>query len=235
MTLAGGSEPENPHRLLIGRLDAAFAVVFLVPLIIIALNYALLAGERERGTLVLLLSQPLTLPRLLAGKFVPRLALTPALLALLAALFLVATPAAFGLRLVLWIAIAFAYEGFWFALSAAVIMRNGSSAKHAVTLAATWLALTMLLPAAINLAVKTVAPMPSRIDLILALREATDARARIIPSLRLRAASEVKEVREAMEVEAISPCCNWRPARTWRLTSHRCSRATRISWCASRL
>jgi ABC-2 type transport system permease protein len=44
-----------------------------------------------------------------------------------------------------------------------------------VTLAATWLALTMLLPAAINLAVKTLAPMPSRIDLIIALRAATDA------------------------------------------------------------
>jgi ABC-2 type transport system permease protein len=46
-----------------------------------------------------------------------------------------------------------------------------------VTLAALWLALGMMLPTGINLAVKTLAPMPSRIELILALRAATDAAA----------------------------------------------------------
>src|SRR5438128_7484712 len=39
-SLAGASEPENPHRLLIGRFDAAFAIVFLLPLLIIGLSYA---------------------------------------------------------------------------------------------------------------------------------------------------------------------------------------------------
>jgi ABC-2 type transport system permease protein len=72
-------------------------------------------------------------------------------------------------------AAALAFGAFWFALSAAVIVRNGGSATHAVTRAAAWLALTMLLPAAINLAVKTLAPVPSRVELILAMRDATDA------------------------------------------------------------
>jgi ABC-2 type transport system permease protein len=174
-SLAGGSEPENPHRLLIGRFDAAFAVVFLVPLIIMALTYALLAGERERGTLALLLAQPLTLRSLFAGKVVPRLLLVLGLLGLLAALFVLSFAGGAGSRLALWLAVALAYTAFWFALSAAITVRSGSSAKHAVTLAAAWLALTMLLPAAINLVVKTLVPMPSRIELILALREATDA------------------------------------------------------------
>jgi ABC-2 type transport system permease protein len=174
-SLAGGSEPENPHRLLIGRFDAAFAVVFLVPLVIIAFTYALLAGERERGTLALLLAQPLTLRSLFLGKLTPRALLLLGLLGFLATLFMLGVPDGVGPRLALWLAVALAYTVFWFALSAAVIVRGGSSAKHAVTLAALWLALTMLLPAAINLAVKTLAPMPSRIDLILALREATDA------------------------------------------------------------
>ena len=174
-SVAGGSEPENPHRLLIGRFDPAFAVVFLVPLVVIALTFALLAGERERGTLALLLAQPLTLRSLFAAKLAPRVLLVLALSGLLAALFLVSAPGAAGPRLALWLAVALAYTAFWFALSAAVIVRSGSSATHAVTLAAAWLALTMLLPAGINLAVKTLAPMPSRIELILALRAATDA------------------------------------------------------------
>lgn len=174
-SLAGGSEPENPHRLLIGRFDAAFAIVFLLPLIIIALSYALLAGERERGTLALLLAQPLTLRSLFAAKLAPRLLLVLGLLGLLVALFMLSVPGGGRVRLGLWLGVVLAYTAFWFALTAAVIVRGGSSAKHAVTLAATWLVLTMLLPAAINLAVKTLAPVPSRIELIIALRTATDA------------------------------------------------------------
>ncbi|XSC47622.1 ABC transporter permease subunit [Bradyrhizobium sp. RDT10] len=71
-SVADGSEPENPHRLLIGRFDPAFAVIFLFPLLIIGMSYALLAGERERGTLALLLAQPLTMQALFVGKIVPR-------------------------------------------------------------------------------------------------------------------------------------------------------------------
>jgi ABC-2 type transport system permease protein len=176
----GGSEPENPRRLLAGRFDAAFAVVFVFPLIVIALTYALLAGERERGTLALLLAQPLTLPTLLAAKLAPRMLIEFGLLGLLAALFIVAlailnVPGGVGARLALWLAVALSYMAFWFALAAAVVSRRGSSATHAATLVALWLASGMLLPTGMNLAVKTLAPMPSRIELILALRAATDA------------------------------------------------------------
>ena len=179
-SLAGGSEPENPHRLLIGRFDAAFAVIFLAPLLIIALTYALLAGERERGTLALLLAQPLSLRALLASKLAPRALLGLGLLALLTALFVLTDPSSTftapdsALRLALWLAVALGYGAFWFALSLAVITRGGGSATHAVVLAALWLALTILLPAGINLAVKTLHPVPSRMDLILAMRAATD-------------------------------------------------------------
>jgi ABC-2 type transport system permease protein len=173
-SLVGGAEPENPHRLLIGRFDAAFAVVFLVPLLIIALCYALLTGERERGTLALVLAQPLTARSLFAAKLVPRVLLVLGLVALVAVAFMLIMPADWP-RLALWFAVALAYGAFWFALSAAVIVRSGGSATHAVTLAAVWLGLTLLLPAGINLAVKTLAPVPSRIELILALRDATDA------------------------------------------------------------
>jgi ABC-2 type transport system permease protein len=176
-TLAAGSEPENPHRLLIGRFDAAFTIVFLLPLVIIALTYALFSGERERGTLALLLAQPVTPRSLFSAKLAARVLLVLGLLVLFAVVVAAAMPAKALPRLALWFAVVLAYAFFWFALSAAVVVRQAASATHAVALAAAWIGLTLLAPAAINLCVKTLAPMPSRIELILALRTATDAAA----------------------------------------------------------
>lgn len=173
-SLASASEPENPHRLLIGRFDVAFAIIFLLPLLIIGLSYALLAGERERGILALLLAQPLTSRALFTGKIVPRILLISALLLSFTILFAAFVPASAWPRLALWFAVALAYTAFWFALTTAVVTRHGGTASHALILATAWLALTLLVPAGINLAVKRIAPVPSRVELILALRNATD-------------------------------------------------------------
>jgi ABC-2 type transport system permease protein len=173
--LTGNTEPENPRRLLLGRFDVSFVIVHLAPLFIIALTYALLAGERERGTLALLLAQPLSLRTLVAGRLGPRLALALLLLGALALAFLLTAPAGGGARLALWLAVAAAYGAFWFALALAVAVRPGSAARHALVLAGLWLAFVVLAPAAINLAVKSLHPMPSRVDLVLAMRSATDA------------------------------------------------------------
>jgi ABC-2 type transport system permease protein len=172
--LAGSTEPENPHRLLLGRFDAAFVIVHLSPLLIIALTYALLAGERERGTLALLFAQPIRPRHFLLGRLAPRLLLGLALLAALAFAF-TALLGGGGYRGALWFGLALAYGAFWFALCLAVAVRPGSSARHALVLVALWLGFVVLAPAAINLAVKALHPAPSRVDLVLAMREATDA------------------------------------------------------------
>jgi ABC-2 type transport system permease protein len=172
--LAGSAEPENPHRLLVGRFDAAFVIVHLAPLLIIALTYALLAGERERGTLALVLAQPLRPGDFLLGRLAPRLLLGLVLLGALALAF-GALPGGGGLRGILWFTVALAYGAFWFALALAVAVRPGPSARHALVLVALWLGFVVLAPAGINLAVKTLHPVPSRVALILALRQATDA------------------------------------------------------------
>ncbi|WP_438481415.1 ABC transporter permease [Oleiharenicola lentus] len=173
--LGGNHEAENPHRLLLGRFDAAFVVIHLAPLLIIALTYALLAGERERGTLALLLAQPLRGRQLVLGRFAPRLVLGIGLLAIFALAFVTLVPGSGGLRTLLWFGVAAGYGLFWFALSLAVAVRPGTAARHALVLAALWLGFVVLAPAAINLAVKTLHPVPSRVDLVLAMRAATDA------------------------------------------------------------
>lgn len=174
--LSGNGEPDNPHRLLIGRFDAAFVVVYLAPLLILALTCALLSGERERGTLALLLIQPFSPRALVAGRLAPRLLLGLGLLTTLAAGFIAVNGNMdTAPRLALWFGVTLAYGAFWFALAVAVAVRPGSSAAHALILTSLWLAFVVLLPAGINLAVKTLSPVPSRIDLILAMRAATDA------------------------------------------------------------
>lgn len=69
-------------------------VIYLVPIIVFLLGYDAVAGERERGSLDLLLSLPLTRLELLLGKFLG-----------LAAAFAVSTLAGFGLA-----AVAIAYQ-----------------------------------------------------------------------------------------------------------------------------
>lgn len=176
-SLHGGAEPENPHRLLLGQFDAAFVVIHLAPLLVLALTYALLAGERERGTLPLLLTQPLTLRAYVVGRLAPRVLVAMGLVGAISggcwALARV-TDASSTARLALWTAVALAYVGFWFGVALIVVSRPRGSAHQALVLAALWLAFMVLVPAAINLAVKSFAAVPSRMELILALRASGD-------------------------------------------------------------
>src|SRR5246127_3184980 len=66
------NEIENPHRLLHGRFDLSFVIIYLFPLLIIALSYNAISSEQEQGTLALMLSQPVALWTFMAGKIVLR-------------------------------------------------------------------------------------------------------------------------------------------------------------------
>ena len=74
-----------------------------------------------------------------------------------------------------WGVVLSAYVFFWASLALACNVGRGNSERHAAVLAAAWLALVILLPAAINLLVTNVFPAPSRVELAAQLREATEA------------------------------------------------------------
>ena len=178
-TMLGATEIENPTRLLTGRFDLAFVIVYLYPLFVIALGYNLLSLEKEQGTLALLLSQPITLTRLLAAKVGARLVLLVGLIVSLSLVALVGLGVPMAgrgalLRLGLWCAVVLGYGLFWFALSWLVTVRGRASAVNAMALAGSWLILTILLPGAANLLVTALYPVPSRVEMIQAVREATD-------------------------------------------------------------
>jgi ABC-2 type transport system permease protein len=172
-------EIENPVNLLSGRFDLAFVVVYLFPLFILALTYDVISGERERGTLALLLSQPVRPGRVIADKLVVRAAAALALVvgfSIAGAVVLGVDLAAPGalVRLALWMTVVALYGAFWVACALAVNTLGRSSAANAVMLLAVWLAVVVVVPALYNLTVTTVAPSPSRVELTTALRDATD-------------------------------------------------------------
>jgi ABC-2 type transport system permease protein len=168
---------ENPWHLLSGHFDLAFVVVYLLPFLIFALSYNLLSGERESGTLRLLLSQPLALATLLCGKIATRAGalLAMALLVPVMTLLLARPETAAGgaAAAACWAATVGAYALFWFALVLAVNALGKSSSTNAMILIVAWVVLVLVVPSLLNLAVTAAVPAPSRAELATRTRVVT--------------------------------------------------------------
>jgi ABC-2 type transport system permease protein len=177
-TFINNDEIENPTNLLAGRFDLGFVVVYLLPLLILALAYNLVSAEREQGTLAMALAQPVRLRTLAAGKVACRAGFVVALSVGLSAIggalagVDVTRPESLA-RLGLWAAVIAAYAAFWFALTVAVNALGYGSATNAIALVASWLGLVVVAPAVVNVVVTSLYPMPSRVELIQAMREAS--------------------------------------------------------------
>ena len=173
------NEIENPHRLLHGRFDLSFVIIYLFPLLIIALSYNLISAEQEQGTLALLLSQPIPLRTFMAGKIGLRAVLIVGVVILFSVIGIVIggislVSADVLARLTAWTGIVAAYAGFWFGTVLVVTSFGRPSATNAMALSAIWLLLVVVLPSAMNMAASVLYPMPSRVDMIAALRVASD-------------------------------------------------------------
>ena len=77
-------------------------------------------------------------------------------------------------RVLLWCATVTLYALFWFALAAWVNSLRRSSAWNATVLVGAWLVLVVVLPAAVNIAAGLLHPLPSRVEMITAQREASN-------------------------------------------------------------
>jgi ABC-2 type transport system permease protein len=187
--IMSATELENPHRLLTGRFDLAFVLIYLYPLLILGITYNLLSAEKEEGTLALALSQPVSLRTLITGKVALRALL---LIGIVTACSLVALLVSGGvtgvdgvggaggaggagvMRAVLWLGVVMAYGAIWFAIAIVVASFGRASATNATILASVWLVLVVMLPSLFNLLVTTVYPVPSRVEMVQAVREASD-------------------------------------------------------------
>ncbi len=171
-------EVENPTNLLAGRFDLAFVIIYLYPLLILALSYNLLSAEREQGTLQLIMSQPVRLRDYVLGKigvrslFVLLLTFSFSIIGSLLGETAINTGEAW-LRLLMWMAVVAAYGTFWFALAILVNAVGRSSATNALSLAGCWLFFVLLVPSMLNLVVTSIYPVPSRVEMIQATRRAS--------------------------------------------------------------
>lgn len=177
--VTAGAELENPHRLLTGRVDLAFVLIYLYPLLVLAFSYNLLSAEKEQGTLALALSQPVSLSMLAVGKLTVRFGMFLAALAVMAVLGAALAGVDLGAEgvavlLLLWFAVVAAYGLVWFALAVFVASFGRPSATNAMVLASLWLAFVILLPSLFNIGATTVYPVPSRVEMVQAVREASD-------------------------------------------------------------
>jgi ABC-2 type transport system permease protein len=178
-TVLAATELENPQRFLTGRFDLAFVLIYLYPLLILALTYNLLSAEKEQGTLVLALAQPVSVRRLVAAKMTLRLLVflaTVVSMVVLAMAVAGVQVAEQGTRLgLLWWAMAVTLYGlFWFSMAAVVTALGKSSAVNAMMLAGGWLVLVVLVPSLLSMLATTAYPVPSRVEMIQAMRVASD-------------------------------------------------------------
>lgn len=140
----------SPIKLQAGNLDLSFVIIFLFPLVVIALTFNLWYEEVETGTWKMIKIQGRSVFDFLLAKFLIRVGLLCALLLLL---FIVAK---FALNIPLdarwWTMLLLSqlYVLFWSALSLWVVTLKRSSSLNAVVLLSLWLGLTILLPAGIN-------------------------------------------------------------------------------------
>lgn len=152
-TLKG--EINNPFKLSAGNFDLAFVLVFLLPLLVIALGFDMLSAEQESGVVPFLRVSDLSLRRILFIKTAFRFILTTVIILVL---FLTGVLAAgttlFTTTSFLWLAVALLYNTLWHGIILLVNSFNRSSAFNAIVALGTWVLLLLVIPSTLNVAVK---------------------------------------------------------------------------------
>ena len=175
-------EDATPTRRL-GQLTPASAALGLLPLLVIALTFASVAGERDQGTLRPLLAMGISRGSLLAGKAMG--ALLP-----LAAVIVPATIA--GAAILIWNAPAdpgapiaaraagigavyLAHTLIWVGLGLAVSARSRTQGVALVVLLALWFANAFVMPPLAMAAAKLIDPSPSAIEFAASIQDEKDS------------------------------------------------------------
>ena len=140
----------NPMRLQVGNLDLNFLIIFLFPLVIIALTFNLLSEEIEKGTWKMITTQAKSPFRFLLLKLSIRVCFVFATVSLLFFIAKIILEITFDTDFLNMISISFLYVIFWFALCFFVILLRKRSTTNAIVLLASWLLLVVFLPVVIN-------------------------------------------------------------------------------------
>ncbi len=213
--------PDEAQRNLIFGVapDPSFIIKIIFPLIVIIFAYDSISGEKERGTLKLMMSNPISRPATILAKwlglFIP-LALC-LLLGLFPGLIQILTSDSIRLSSDQWLKItgivlvSLLYVSAFVSLSLLVSARTRSPATSIIALLFSWVGLVLFIPSISPLVSQQVAPAPSAMEIFeekLALKRQADMRAKnfsLIQSFEDWATTmrRIKESRMAVEREVL--------------------------------
>jgi len=173
-SIFGRYQFDNPSMLSVSAFDVASVIVLVLPVLMIAVSFDVLAGERSRGSLAMVLATPVPMTRLVWTRLLYRNGIVW-LAAIAAMVILLVWNDAGGdryARFGLWLVAALAYGLFWLAAIAYCVSRFRSSTNTAAAMVGLWLLLVLAIPAAITTATEAAYPTPSRLAFLSEIRTA---------------------------------------------------------------
>lgn len=165
-----GEEIQNPLHILIGKLDMTFVVMFLLPLLVIALAYDIVASERDAGRFALLKAQGASVWRLSLARLALRYAAFVLFLAscVTAALEVFLPEGALTNDTLQFLTVSAAYIACWFALAVLVNTTRASGPLCGLALIGVWALVVFLAPTLLHTATERRHPLPSRTQQVVA-------------------------------------------------------------------
>ena len=187
--LFGEYEYANPTLLSVGRFDLTFVVVLLMPLLMIAISFDVLAGDRERGRAYFIAVQEGHVSASVWKRLVIRNGMIWAVFAACTIILAFASPPGVPLgprltRTVAWLAVALTYAAFWFGLIALFIALSKRSETVAAMLFAAWTIFVLAIPAVGGAIAEGLYPPPSRLEYLSEIRQAEGKALRDTAELR---------------------------------------------------
>ncbi|MEX6626764.1 DUF3526 domain-containing protein [Tenacibaculum salmonis] len=140
----------NPMCLQVGNLDLSFVIIFLLPLVIIALNFNVLSEEIENGTWKLIRIQANSAFIFLLQKISIKLFFVSSILGFLFLIAKYSLQIPLDINFIYFIILSYLYLLFWFVVCFFVISFKKSTNSNAIILLVTWLFLVVFLPVVIN-------------------------------------------------------------------------------------
>ena len=167
------TDAENPDFALIGRFDFAFAANLLAPLLLILLLHDLRSAERTAGRYEWLSATAASLGSPWFARAVLRVGALA--LCLIGPLWVGGLPGGAGASsLVAASLVVVLHIAFWWGVCALVDRFGWSSPVNLTALVGAWLALAVIVPAAIKFSVEDAVPLPDGGEILLTQREAVN-------------------------------------------------------------
>lgn len=178
--LFGNYQVQSPIDTAAGAFDLAFVVIFIMPLLMIALSYDALSEDRELGRLGLILSQPISVRQLVTARLKVRFAAVAGIILLATLIGWLAGGSGDDLvaRLpfvAVWMLVVGAYFLLWAAVIVWAISLNLKGETTALLLAGLWIVNGLVGPASLSAAAESIYPTPSRLAFLSEAREASAA------------------------------------------------------------